>query len=301
MHGGDRIPLCVSGQRMLGSDVGVNDYSEPSVVPCTLLYPHRTCLPIPPLAALLAQAALGLRIPAPCGQWAGEPMWSRGGGCTQGPCTNGFGVSKVRLPPQARKTFPGKGHGKGPPPAALPAPAAASWPSLASWAARVRRRLRLPEERCWAKAGPPQLPNRWEGVHRVVKVPGCVGRGLVGGREACMGCRRVCRVLGGEGGDGMLGRGEVCQLPAGQLDAHPIPSARTLTPTSALAASMEQRVGPPEPRPAGPTTHPQPKVSPGLAGRSSRDHTSLSPFPAHGASSLVWGPWPGLTLLCCAL
>ncbi|XP_072724296.1 artemin [Ciconia boyciana] len=76
-----------------------------------------------------------------------------------------------------------------------------------------------------------------------------------------MGCRRGCGVLGGEGGDGMLGRGreEVCQLPASQLNVHPIPSAWALTPTSVLAASMEQRAGPPEPRPAGPTTHPQPK------------------------------------------
>lgn len=113
--------------------------------------------------------------------------------------------------------------------------------------------------------------------------------------------RRCCRVLGGEGEDGMLGRGrgEVCQLPAGQLDVYPIPSAWMLTPTSALAASMEQRAEPPELRPAGPTTHPQPKVSPGLAGRDGWDHTS--PSPAHGASSLVWGPRSGLTPLCCAL
>ncbi|XP_069645024.1 artemin isoform X1 [Haliaeetus albicilla] len=68
-------------------------------------------------------------------------------------------------------------------------------------------------------------------------------------------------MLGGEGEDGMLGRGrgEVCQLPAGQLDVYPIPSAWMLTHTSALAASMEQRAEPPELRPAGPTTHPQPK------------------------------------------
>lgn len=120
-----------------------------------------------------------------------------------------------------------------------------------------------------------------------------------GDREGtCMGCRRGCRVLGGEGGGGMLGRGrgEVHQLPPGQLDLHPIPSAWVLTPTSALAASMEQRAGPPEPRPAGPTTHPQPKVSPGLASHNGWDH--MSPSPAHGALSLVWGPWPGLTPLC---
>ena len=95
------------------------------------------------------------------------------------------------------------------------------------------------------------------------------------------------------------GRGEVCQLPAGQLDAHPVPSAWALTLTSALAGSMEQRGGPPEPRPAGPTTHPQPKVSPGLAGRDGWDHTS--PSPAHGALSLLWDPWSELTPLCCAL
>lgn len=116
----------------------------------------------------------------------------------------------------------------------------------------------------------------------------------MGGRHA-WGAGGVAGCWGGEGGDGMLGRGrgEVCQLPADQLDAHPIPSVWALTPTSTLAASMEQRAGPPEPRPAGPTTHPQPKVSPGLAGHNSWDHTSPSPSPARGTSSLVWGSWSG--------
>lgn len=81
-----------------------------------------------------------------------------------------------------------------------------------------------------------------------------------------------------------------------QLDVHSVPSAWILTPTSALAANMEQQAGPPEPRPAGSTTHPQPKVS-----HNGWDHMSPSPSPAHGASSLVWGSWPGLTLLYCAL
>ncbi|XP_047915175.2 artemin isoform X1 [Anser cygnoides] len=78
----------------------------------------------------------------------------------------------------------------------------------------------------------------------------------------------------------MLGRGKVCQLPAvlmasprchrglgGQgrvlpapaAGACPVCAAQALTHTSVLAASMEQRAGPPEPRPAGPSTHPQPK------------------------------------------
>lgn len=58
---------------------------------------------------------------------------------------------------------------------------------------------------------------------------------------------------------------------------------------------MEPRAGPPEPRPAGSTTHLQPKVS-----HNGWDRMSPSPSPADGASSLVWGPWPGLTPLCCA-
>lgn len=136
------------------------------------------------------------------------------GGCTQGPCTNGFRVSKVRLPLRARKTFPEKGHGKGPPPAVmLPAPAAASQASLASQATCMRRQLCLPEERCWATAGSPQQPDLWEGVHGVARVPGCVGRRC--GLGSRIGCRGCFRVLGGsEGRDGMLGRGELFQLPA---------------------------------------------------------------------------------------
>ncbi|XP_050162440.1 artemin [Myiozetetes cayanensis] len=76
-----------------------------------------------------------------------------------------------------------------------------------------------------------------------------------------MGCRRFCGVLEGDGGDCMLGEGRrsMCQLPASQVDTHPIPAAWALTPTSALAASMDQRQGPPEPRSAGPATYLQPK------------------------------------------
>uniref|UniRef100_A0A8C8B9U5 Artemin n=1 Tax=Otus sunia TaxID=257818 RepID=A0A8C8B9U5_9STRI len=62
---------------------------------------------------------------------------------------------------------------------------------------------------------------------------------------------------------------------------------------------MEQRAGPPEPRPAGPTTHPQPKVSPGLPGRDGR--VPHVPIPSLWSLVLVWGPRLGLTPLCCAL
>ena len=102
-----------------------------------------------------------------------------------------------------------------------------------------------------------------------------------------------------EGIHACQGQGRGVSLPGSPLDAHSIPFAWTLTPISALAASMEQRAGPPEPRPAGPTTHLQPKVSPGLAGHDGRDRTS--PSPAHGALSLMGELWSGLMPLCCAL
>ena len=101
MHDRDQIPLCVSGQWTLGRGVGVNDYSEPRMVPRTLLCPHGTCLPILPLGAPLTGAALGLR-PSSVQAAGWGASTGPAGGCTQGPCANGFGVSEVRLPLQAR-------------------------------------------------------------------------------------------------------------------------------------------------------------------------------------------------------
>uniref|UniRef100_A0A8C5TLC8 Artemin n=1 Tax=Malurus cyaneus samueli TaxID=2593467 RepID=A0A8C5TLC8_9PASS len=65
-----------------------------------------------------------------------------------------------------------------------------------------------------------------------------------------------------------------------------------LTSTSALAASMDQRQGPPESRPAGPTTHAQPKVSSGLSGCDGQDYmTALPPIPSS------WSLIPGVGTL----
>lgn len=85
------------------------------------------------------------------------------------------------------------------------------------------------------------------------------------------------------------GRGGRCQLPARQLYTHPV---WALTPTSVLAASMDQRQGPPERRPAGSTTHPQPKVSPGLSGCNGQD--SMTPSPSTPSS---WSLIPGVETL----
>lgn len=91
----------------------------------------------------------------------------------------------------------------------------------------------------------------------------------------------------------------MCQLPASQLYTHPM---WALTPASVLVASMDQRQGPPERRPAGPATHLQPKVSPGLSGCHGQDYMTPSP-PIPSSWSLIPGvrnePCSGLTLLCC--
>lgn len=245
-------------------------------LPC----PHGTCRPILPLTAPLAWAALGLRIPAQCRQQAGEPAQGQGMAAPKDPVLMDLEFTGSGSHREQEKHSQGRAMGKGPPAVALPAPAAAAQPSLASQTAHAKRWLRPPEERC-----------------RATPIAKSLGRGAWGGESAgsglgasCTWCRRYCWVLGGEEGDSMLGRGrgEVCQLPAGQLNPHLIPFAWVLTPTSALAASMEQRAGPAEPRSSGPTSHPQPKVSPGLAGCDGWDHAS--PSPAHGTSSWVWGP-----------
>lgn len=74
-------------------------------------------------------------------------------------------------------------------------------------------------------------PSRFDGLSRLPLVSGWAGTGVVSTSCGCPPC--------------------VCCTGTDQ--------------TPVLAASMEQRAGPPEPRPAGPSTHPQPKVSPGLA------------------------------------
>lgn len=73
-----------------------------------------------------------------------------------------------------------------------------------------------------------------------------------------------------------------------QLHTHPV---WALTLTSVFAASMDQRQGPPERRPAGPATHPQPKVSPGLSGSNGQNCMTPSP-PIPSSWSLIPGVGP---------
>lgn len=96
-----------------------------------------------------------------------------------------------------------------------------------------------------------------------------------------------------------MGRGGCCQRPPHShctgTDTHPV-----------LAASMEQQAGPPKPRPARPSTHPQPKVSPCLLARDGRDPLFPSPSlrpaltPPHSAvlqEGMLWGVLAILSLL----
>lgn len=179
-----------------------------------LLCPHGICLPILPLMAPFTQAALGLHVPARYRQRAGEPAWGQGVAAPRDPALMDLEFPRSGSHCEQEKHSQRRAMGKAPPPAVmLPAPAAASQASLASQATCMRRQLCPPEERCWATAGSPQQPDLWEGVHGVARVPGCVGRRC--GLGSRIGCRGCFRVLGGsEGRDGMLGRGELFQLPA---------------------------------------------------------------------------------------
>lgn len=254
----------------------VNDYSEPSMVLHTLPCPHRTYLTILPLAVPLIQAALELRVPAWRRQQAGEPARGQGVAAPKDPVLMDLEFPRSGSHCEQEKHSQGRAMGKGPPaqhsqPQPLPhSPAWHPGPFTQGDGCIA------PEERCCTKAGLPQLPYLLEEVCGVVRMPGYARRGE-GWGGPCMVFRRCSEVLGGEGGGGMLAqsRGGMCHLSASQIYTHPV---WALTPTSAFAASMDQQQGPPEPRPAGPATHLQPKVSPGLSGCNGQDYMTPSPL-----------------------
>lgn len=133
---GTKFPR-VAGQWTAGSGIGVNNYSEPSMVTNSLPCPHGTCRPILPLTAPLAWAALGLRIPAQCRQQAGEPAQGQGMAAPKDPVLMDLEFTRSGSHREQEKHSQGRAMGKGPPAVALPAPAAAVQPSLASQTAHT--------------------------------------------------------------------------------------------------------------------------------------------------------------------
>jgi len=125
----------------------------------------------------------------PAGSGQGSQRGAHGVAAPGNPAPTNLESPRSSSHRKQEKHSQGRAMGKGPP-RDTPSPAAASRPSLASPSARARRWLHLPEERCWAKAG---LPNLREGVHEVARVPGCAGRGR--GRMGMHG--EGCGVLGG--------------------------------------------------------------------------------------------------------
>lgn len=97
---------------MLGSGVGVNDYSEPSVVPHAPPWPHGTCLP---LTAPLARAALGLHVPAQRRQQAGEPAQGQGVAAPEDPALMDLEFPRSGSHHEQEKHSQGRAMGKGPP------------------------------------------------------------------------------------------------------------------------------------------------------------------------------------------
>lgn len=197
-----------------------------------VLCPHGTHPSHPP-ATLFGVVCLSFQA-----AWRAGSM-GLGGGCTRGPCANGFGAPEVRLPLPGRKTFPGKSHGKRAPPLWC----SQSLPYSTAWHPGLLVRgagLHPPKERCGAKAL--LRASRGRGVW-VLWVCGH------GGRRHCG---------ADEGGDGMLGGTKVCQL-LGQLDGlsgmpagsgwagvgaasvHPIPTAQALTHTLFLQPAWSSK------------------------------------------------------------